>query len=82
VLFYVNRRFLTVSLPQLDLKSPAFYVKSKEKAFQSMPFEELLSQAETSYKNLNINENDAIFICGEMRFPFQFSLGSFPFQFS
>jgi hypothetical protein len=47
-----------------------------------MPFEELLSQAETSYKNLNINENDAIFICGEMRFPFQFSLGSFPFQFS
>ena len=75
MLFYVNKRFLTVSLPQLDLKAPGFYLRAKDNAFKPISVEELVAQAESTRKNLNVNENDVIFICGESRFPFQFSLG-------
>lgn len=73
----MNKRFLTVSLPQLDLKAPGFYLRAKDNAFKPISVEELVAQAESTRKNLNVNENDVIFICGEVRFPFQFSLGIF-----
>ena len=75
MLFYVNKRFLTLSLPELNSKSPAFFVKSKGKEFKPVSLDELTERAEASRKDLKINENDIVFICGEIRFPFQFSLG-------
>ena len=75
ILFYVNKRFLTLSLPEHNPKSAAFYLKSKEKELKAVTIEELIEKTESSRQKLKINENDIVFICGEIRYPFQFSLG-------
>lgn len=72
----MNRRFLTVSLPNPDPKAQAFLVRSKE-ALKPVTVEELVSEAESQRKKLNIAENDVIFLAGEIRFPVQFALGRF-----
>lgn len=63
-------------MPEYDAKNVAFHVLSKEKSFQSVTFEDLQGKSESLRKEHKINEKDIIFICGESRFPYQFSLGS------
>lgn len=67
---------MTISLPETDPKAAAYFIQSKDKKFEQVTFQEIFEKTETSRKNLQIKENDIIFICGEIRFPFQFSLGS------
>lgn len=75
MLVYASKKFNTLALPTFNLKSNAYYVKGQSGKFEDLTVEALVSNNEKLRKDYKINEKDIIFICGEIRQPFQFSLG-------
>ena len=76
MLVYASQKFNTLALPNIDLKSPAYHFKKQDK-YESLTLENLIQNNEKLRKEYKISENDIIFICGDVRLPFQFSLGIF-----
>lgn len=66
-----------MSLPELNQKAPAFELKNAAGKFEEISLEKLINENSNLRKSNKIGEKDVIFVCGETRFPFQFTLGSF-----